>query len=122
MRKLLWLTLAMVVSAALVAGTISRTRRGKVIIDVAKVEKDLHEHLNVGASRAEVESYLDQRGIQHSYIAQSMARPEDSRTELAMIRESSRSWLVRGDIHIVFKFDDREKLTHYSVTEIYTGP
>jgi hypothetical protein len=34
----------------------------------------------------------------------------------------SGSWLVRGDIEITFKFDNREKLTGYSVREIFTGP
>jgi len=120
MRKLLWLAIAMVASAALVAGIIARTRGVKVTDDVAKVEKDLREHLNVGASRAAVESYLDQQRIQHSYVAQAIAGPEY--TEYALIRESSRTWLVRGDIQIVFKFDDQDKLTQYSVKEIFTGP
>jgi hypothetical protein len=122
MRKFLLIALAIVVSAVLVTSVIYRARRIEVTADVASVEKDLSDHLPTGASRADVESYLDQRGIQHSYVAQSRGAPEYDRTESAMIRGASRSWLVRGDLQIVFKFDDQDKLLHYSVKQIFTGP
>jgi len=111
-----------VVSAVLVASIIYRTRRVTVTVDVAKVEKDIRDHLSAGASRARVEAYLDERHIHHSYLDQSPAEPEYSHIELALIPESSRTWLFRGDIQIVFRFDDQDKLTHYSVQEIFTGP
>ena len=39
-----------------------------------------------------------------------------------MIRGASQSWLIRGDIQILFKFDEHGKLLKHSVTEIFTGP
>jgi hypothetical protein len=122
MRKSLLITLAIVVLAIWVAGMIYNARRVRVTVDVASVEKDISDHLPTGASRADVESYLDKRGIQHSYIAQSIGAPEYDRTESAMIRGASGTSLVRGDIQILFKFDDQDKLIHYSTREIFTGP
>jgi hypothetical protein len=101
---------------------IYRARGAKAAIDVANVEKDIRDHISVGTSRAEVESYLDQRGIQHSFVEQSKGAPEFSRTEMAMIRGASRTRLVRGDTQILFKFDERDRLAHYTVQEIFTGP
>jgi hypothetical protein len=122
MRKVFWTVLGLVVLIGLVAGMVYKARRAKTTVDVASVEKDIRDHLSVGTSRAEVESYLNQRGIQHSYVEESKGAPEYNRTELAMIREASRTRLVRGDIQIIFKFDDQDRLLRYSVKEILTGP
>jgi hypothetical protein len=122
MRRVLWLALALMVLAGLVVGMIYRTRRAEATVDVAKVEKDVRAHLPVGTSRGEVASYLDQRGIQHSYIEESKLASEYNRTEMAMIRGVSRTWLVRGDIQILFRFDDHGRLINYSTREIFTGP
>lgn len=121
MRKLLWLVFVLMVTAGLLFGLIYRARRLKATVSVAKVEKDIRDHLPIGASRAEVAAYLDQRGIQHSYVEESQ-QPEYRHTEMAMIRESSRTWIIRGDIQIFFRFDEDGKLTSYSVKEIFTGP
>src|SRR5258708_756390 len=122
MRKSLWLVLAMLASVALAVGIIYRTRRANVTVGIAKAELDLRAHLNVGASRAEVESYLGQRGTEHTYVEHSTTLPEYSRTEFALIRETSRSRFVRGDIQILFTFDEHDKLVRYSLKEILTGP
>jgi hypothetical protein len=122
MRKFLWIAFAIVASAVFIASMIYRARRVEARVDISKVEKDLSDHLRVGDSRAAVEAYLDQHGIQHSYVEQSKGAPEYDHTEFAMIRGASRTWLVRGDIQIVFKFDDKDELVHYSAREIFTGP
>jgi hypothetical protein len=120
-RKAIWIPFALTLMLGLAAGMIQRTRRVKVTTNVARVEADIREHVPVGSSRADVASYLDQRGIQHSYIDQSKGEPEYS-TEMAMVPGASRSLLIRGDIQILFKFDNQARLTHYSVHEIFTGP
>jgi hypothetical protein len=122
MRQYLMIVIVVIAVAAMSIGLIYRMQRVKVTVDVAKVEKDLRDHLPEGSSRAAVESYLDQLGIQHSYIAQSVGDPQYSRTVLAMVRGVSRTWLVRGDVQVVFKFDDQDKLIRYSKKVIYTGP
>jgi hypothetical protein len=122
MRKVFWTALGLVVLIGLVAGMVYKARRAKTTVDVASVEKDIRDHLSVGTFRVEVESYLNQRGIQHSYVEEPKGAPEYSRTELAMIREASPTRLMRGDIQIIFKFDDQDRLLRYSVKEILTGP
>ncbi len=122
MRKLLWLAFALMVLASLVVGSMYRMRRVKAAGDVAKIEKDIHDHLPIGASRAEVVAYLDKRGIQHSYIGESQQTPEYRHTEMAMVRGTSRTWMVRGDVQVLFKFDESGNLASYLVKEIFTGP
>ena len=92
------------------------------MVDLAKVEKDICEHLPSGTSRARVENFLDQRGIQHSFVERSRFGPEHSPEEFAMIRDSSRHGWYNGNIQIVFEFDSQENLASYSVKEIFTGP
>jgi hypothetical protein len=121
-HKAVWLVLGLVVVIGAVGWLVQRTRRVIVTTDVASVEADIRGHLPLGSSRAEVESYLEQRRIPHSYIDEPRGAPQLSHTETAMIREASRTWLIRGDIQILFKFDDHDKLIKHSVTEIFTGP
>jgi hypothetical protein len=121
-RKALWLVFALVLITAVAAGLIQRTRQVIVTTDLASVEAEIRQHLPTGSSRADVESYLDQRGISHAYVDELKEAPELSHTETAMIREASRSWLVRGDIQVVFEFDGHGKLIKHSVKEIFTGP
>src|ERR1700731_912243 len=106
MRKFLWIAIVLIVIVGLAVGGIHRARRGRVTSDVVALDADLREHLPAGSSRAEVASFLDQRGIPHSYVDESKGAPEYSRTEMAMIRGATQSWLIRGDIQILFKFDD----------------
>ena len=121
-RRSLWIVLALALIVGLAAGVIQRTRRVQVTTDVAKLKADVREHLPAGSSRAEVASFLDQRGIPHSYVDESKGAPEYSRTEMAMIRGATQSWLIRGDIQILFKFDDSGRLIRYTVQQIFTGP
>jgi hypothetical protein len=79
MRKFLWIAIALIVIVGLAVGVIHRARRVQVTTDVAKLEADLREHLPAGSSRAEVASFLDQRGIPHSYVDDSKGAPEYGR-------------------------------------------
>jgi hypothetical protein len=90
-------------------------------ITVEDVLKQLQANTPVGASRSAVESYLDSRSITHSYI-DDPKMPDYRRVEIALVRDSSRSWLVRGDIEIRFHFDQSDRLMDYSAHEVFTGP
>lgn len=122
MRRAL-IIIAVVAAAIVVMALAFRGRRVKNKTDVASVQKDIREHLPIGSSRAEVSAFLDQRKISHSHVSQVPEAPENSHTEMAMIRGVSENGGIRGDIQIVFKFDDTDtKLVGYSVREIFTGP
>jgi len=62
-----------------------------------------------------------QQSIPHSYMRESPVKGNEY-TEQALIRDSSHSLFIRGDIQLLFKFDDNDRLTKYSVKEIFTGP
>jgi hypothetical protein len=122
MRRSLWLAIILIVLTGLAVGMIYKIRRPKATTDIAQVERDIREHLPIGTSRTEVEAYLDQKRLPHWYTAESKQFPEYEHTEAAMIRGTSRSWLVRGDTQILFKFDNQDRLIEYKVQEIFTGP
>jgi hypothetical protein len=123
-QKTLWV-LAAVISAAVVSlwlwhwqklhGTATHP------LTVEGVRKKLEQALPVGSSRAAVESYLDSESIPHSYLDDSKF-PSERRVELALIRGTSQSLFVRGDIQIRFRFDQSGRLLDYSVQELFTGP
>lgn len=122
MRKFVWIALAFLVLAGLAGRLIYTKQRARATTNAAAVEKDIREHLPLGTSRSEVEAYLDQKGLGHSYIDESTEFPDYRHTEMAMVRETSRTWLVRGDLQILFKFDSQERLIDFKFQEIFTGP
>jgi len=122
MQKLFWIGLLFVALASIAIGLLYKRRGPIVATDIPNVEREIRDDLPKGTPRSQVEAYLDAKGIQHSYVDQSKEAPEYTRTEMAMIRGASRSWLVRGDIQILFKFDENGNLTSRSVRQINTGP
>ena len=125
MRKAIWMTIGLVVIAALAVGTTALVHKRRVAASgdsIATIETDLRANLPPGSPRAEVEAYLDKRAIQHSYVEKSTSMPKYSRTEFAMIGGSAKTQLIRGDIQILFNFDEHDRLTEFSVKEIYKGP
>ena len=90
-------------------------------LTVEGVRKQVEKMTPVGSSRSAVESYLDSQSIQHSYIEDSKS-PNERRVELALIRGTSKSQLVRGDIEIRFQFDEFSRLLNYSIREVFIGP
>ena len=81
----------------------------------------MQQRLLSASSRSAVENYLDSQSITHSYIEDSKFANE-RRVELALIRGTSKSELVRGDIQIRFQFDESGRLLNYSVRDLFTGP
>jgi hypothetical protein len=123
-KKALW-----ILTAALISAVVSSVVWSQVIfhskptrrVTVEDVLKQLQTNTPVGTSRSTVESYLDSQSMSHSYIDDPKF-PKERRVELAMVRDTSRSWLVRGDIVIRFRFDQSDRLLEYSAREILTGP
>lgn len=91
-------------------------------ISVEQVKEQLQRDLRLRISRLEVEAYLDEKAIPHSYQEESEFDPKFRRTESAIIRDSYRNFLITGDIQIYFRFDETGRLVDYSVREINTGP
>ena len=90
-------------------------------LTVERVRKQLEQMTPLGSSRSAVEHYLDSQSIQHSYIDNSKV-PNEHRLELALIRGTSKTHFVRGDIQIRFQFNESDRLLSYSVREVFTGP
>jgi hypothetical protein len=122
MRRTLLLAVSLIILTGLAVIMIYKVRQPKSTTDIAGVEKDIREHLPVGTSRTEVEAYLDQKRLPHWYTAESNKFPEYQHTETAMIGGTSRTWLVRGDTQILFKFDAQDRLIDHKMQEIFTGP
>jgi len=124
MKKILLIAAVLVVLAALVLACFYKRSNPTVgqSQTVANVERDLREHLAIGMPKEQVESYLDRAHIQHSYVAVSPSTSNYDRTEYALIPNSMQTGAFRSDIQISFKFDEQNRLTSYSVREIYKGP
>jgi hypothetical protein len=90
-------------------------------LTVETLRTRLDQSLPVGSSRALVESYLDSQSIPHSYL-DDFKFPSEGRVEIALIRGTSQSLFVRGDIQIRFRFDPSGRLLDYSLQEFSTGP
>jgi hypothetical protein len=122
MRKLRWIGIALLVGAGIAGIRVYTERRARATVDMASVEEDIRQHISIGTSRRDVEAYLDQKGVPHSYTDESKEFPEYRHTEGAMIPETTRSPLVKADIQILFRFDNRDALVDYKLQEIFTGP
>ncbi len=114
---------ALVIAGALLAASCSREHGPKAKTAIASVDRDIREHLPTGSSRSDVETFLDQRHIEHSYVGELKEIPENGHTEQAIIRDVSANGILKSDIQILFKFDSTDsKLVNYTVREIFTGP
>lgn len=113
--------IAAAVATILIWRLVAQRSASQQRLTVEGVRKQVEKMTPVGSSRSAVESYLDSQSIQHSYIEDSKS-PNERRVELALIRGTSKSQLVRGDIQIRFQFDEFDRLLNYSVREVFTGP
>jgi hypothetical protein len=123
-KKALWIFAAVLVATVVCSHVwpyVIGPSRANHRITVEDVLKQLQANTPVGTSRSAVESYLDSRSITHSYIDDPKVS-DYRRVEIALVRDSSRSWLVRGDIEIRFHFDQSDRLLDYSAHEVFTGP
>lgn len=106
--------IASLIALACLARVVYQQNRPWGRVTPAKVERDLQNHVPIGSTRAEVAAYLDSRGISHSTTS--------GDREQAIMRDTAFGSPVHTDIEISFRFDERQKLTTYSVREINTGP
>ena len=90
-------------------------------LTVESVRKQLERATPLGSRRTAVERYLDSQSIPHSYVNDPNV-PNERGMELALVRGTSKSQFVRGDIQIRFQFDESDRLLNYSVQEMFTGP
>jgi hypothetical protein len=80
----------------------------------------IEQLIPIGSSRATVEATIDRHGT-----SLELARgPYDSVSHSirALARNTSRSFLIRGDLKIVFVFDSSGRLVHEQMKEVFTGP
>ena len=123
-KNTIWILTAVITAALVGLWVWQRLKPHNTVtqtLTVVGVRKKLEQALPVGSSRTRVETYLDSQSIPHSYIDDSKS-PNERRVELALIRSTSQSLLVRGDIQIRFRFDESGRLADYSVQEVFTGP
>ena len=131
-RQLLLCLLVAAVGIAMVVGVLGGLQLWWYLdrTTVAEVESMISENLSPGASSEEVIDFLDSRGIDHSPVG-----PVDSTSYLldagyspdtmvigAFIYDTSRVFIVTGDIQIFFILDEDYRLTEYLVREVFTGP
>jgi len=93
-----------------------------VRVTTSQVEAEICRKLPKGTSRADVERFLDNKPIEHWYTSESKW-PDWTHiphTEGAIIRNTSRTALARGDIEIRIEFDRSDRLVACSVREIFT--
>jgi len=77
------------------------------------VQALVHSALPQGASRADVERFLQKNRIGYS---------SGARIVNASIPGTSKSLLIEGSIFIVFSFDANGRLVDTKVDEVFTGP
>lgn len=83
--------------------------------------KALCQGIRPGTGRATVESFLQRKGIEHSFVRDTQNRPEYGGTEYAIIRNLCGRRFVRCDVTFTFRFDDRDLLKDCSAKDVYTG-
>ena len=88
-----------------------------------EIKQDVQSNIHEGMSRYEVESFLTQRGIEHSYCSgiNEVGNPNMTRSEVGMIRGKPDGIGFRTDVQLIFRFDESEKLKEYSVRQVITG-
>lgn len=118
-RKKLLLTAAGVAGFAVLSfailGVIWSHRHNSTHVNLTdqQAKEMLDQEVPPGTVRAQLKQFLDRRGWPHS---------DDGSRTYALVREASRTWLIRTDIQIQFLFDAGDKLVSYKMTDILTGP
>jgi hypothetical protein len=120
-EKLGWIVVICALASAVLAFYFLRPKSNHRLEEVTR---DVQANIRVGMNRSEVESLLTQRGIEHSYHSgvDKDGNPNMTRTEAGMIRGKPDLAIIRTDIQLLFRFDESEKLTSYSIREVFTGP
>jgi hypothetical protein len=120
---MLLLLLILSVLAVFMAWRRWRDRSTWMRVTVAQVESEIGHNISVGSSRTQVDSYLDQKKIPHSFYGDANYKgTEYYNSEVALVPKTASSEFVTTDIQIIFRFDPNMKLVSHEVHEVYTGP
>ena len=111
------------------------------LTDASSVESDVRAHLPIGSSKAQVDAYLDERKIRHSWLISGDQFPgnptidpdtglpipagptEEAVIKIENARTNSYEIVIEEAIAIDFKFDaTKSKMIDFSVQELLTGP
>src|SRR5258708_25511352 len=85
-------------------------------MDLNTVKAQVIAKVPVGSTASQVIQYLDSAKCEHSdYL-------NDKKEIRAIMRNSSRTVLIKGSIQLRFQFDANEKLESIEVKEVFTGP
>jgi hypothetical protein len=130
-RELLLCLLVAAVGIAIVVGVLGGLQLWWYLdrTTVAEVESMISENLSPGTSIEEVVAFLDSRDIDYgsigpvdgtSYLLDA-GYPSDTMVIGAFIYNTSRDFIIRGDIQIFFILDDDYRLREWLVREVFTG-
>jgi hypothetical protein len=114
--KLIWLILILGI-------TYGACHAEDIQAQAARVKVQLAHDLPVGASRSDIEHWLDQHGIEYSF-------DQKDNSIHSIIREASRSkytyqdftFDIVGDIQMIFRLNAQGLLYRIEVKPIFTGP
>ena len=81
----------------------------------------IRQNIPPGSSRADVEKFLDQRGIGHSYIAKSHF-PDEANSIVAFVRSKDEGIVKKAGVQLKFKFDADQRLVSSEGRDMFTGP
>ena len=96
-----------------------RSREGE--LDVRQWNDLISQTLPAGSSRSNVEKFLDERKIPHSFIARSNF-PEEANTIVAFIKSNDKGVVKKAGMQLKFRFDADQRLVSSECKEIFTGP
>jgi hypothetical protein len=89
-------------------------RKERVSVD--DVRRQLTDHVVLGDTPNQVTASLAALHLDHSEY------DRKHRTIRGIIRNSSESFLITGNIQYVLYFDEKDRLSRIVVREVYTGP
>lgn len=81
----------------------------------------INKSLPTGSSQENVEKFLDQHRIEHSYIAKSNF-PDETNSVVALVRSNDSGMVKKSGIQLKFKLDANQRLVSFQCREIFTGP
>lgn len=73
----------------------------------------LDRELPIGTDKSQVKRFLDANAWDYSDVGSIIQ---------AIVRDSSRNWLIRTNIRVRFYFDTQGKLISYDLQDLQTGP
>ncbi len=92
--------------------------------DILAIHDDIKKNLPIGSTRQEVEAYLDQKRISHSYHGQNETNPEYKNAEVALFLIPNQEHnIVQEDAQAIFHFDATgTKMIGFGVKGVFKGP